>query len=98
MAQGLTQSLTEMSTRSKSWGVKAACAWGLKPYHLSSRNCEPQPAAPFSVRVRSQRQRGLRRGSAVLVCWDCVIESGGGHGCSSVVSVVCCQVEVSASG
>ena len=28
MALGSTQSLTEMSTRSISWGVKAAGAWG----------------------------------------------------------------------
>jgi hypothetical protein len=32
-----------------------------------------------------------------LVCWDCGFESRGGRGCLSVVSVVCCQVEVSAT-
>jgi hypothetical protein len=31
-------------------------------------------------------------------CWDCGFESHRGHGCFSVVSVVCCQVEVSATG
>jgi hypothetical protein len=31
-------------------------------------------------------------------CWDCGFEYHRGHGCLSVVSVVCCQVEVSASG
>jgi hypothetical protein len=30
--------------------------------------------------------------------WDCGFESHQGHGCLSLVSVVCCQVEVSASG
>jgi len=30
-----------------------------------------------------------------LACWDCGCESCRGHGCLSVVSVVCCQVEVS---
>jgi hypothetical protein len=30
--------------------------------------------------------------------WDCGFESLGGHGCLSLVSVVCCQVEVSALG
>jgi hypothetical protein len=30
-----------------------------------------------------------------LAYWDCGFESHGGHGCLSVVSVVCCQVEVS---
>ena len=33
-----------------------------------------------------------------LACWDCGFESHRGHGYLSVVSVVCCQVEVSASG
>jgi hypothetical protein len=30
--------------------------------------------------------------------WDCGFESRQGHGCLSLVSVVCCQVEVSAMG
>jgi len=34
MALGLTQPLTEMSTRNTSWGVKAAGAYGWQPYHL----------------------------------------------------------------
>jgi hypothetical protein len=33
-----------------------------------------------------------------FVCWDCGFESNRGHGCMSLVSVVCCQVEVSAMG
>ena len=33
MALGLTQPLTEMSTRNISWGVKAAGAYGWQPYH-----------------------------------------------------------------
>ena len=34
MALGLTQPLTEMSTRNISWEVKAAGAYGWQPYHL----------------------------------------------------------------
>ena len=34
MALGLTQPLTEMSTRNISWGVKGSRCVGLKPYHL----------------------------------------------------------------
>jgi hypothetical protein len=34
MALGLTQPLTEMSTRDTSWGVKTAGAWGWQTYHL----------------------------------------------------------------
>jgi hypothetical protein len=33
-----------------------------------------------------------------LACWDCGFESSRGRGCLSLVSVVCCQVEVSAWG
>jgi hypothetical protein len=34
MALGLTQPLTEMSTRNNSCGVKGADAYGWQPYHL----------------------------------------------------------------
>jgi hypothetical protein len=33
-----------------------------------------------------------------LACWDCGFESRRGHGYLSIVSVVFCQVEVTASG
>jgi hypothetical protein len=33
-----------------------------------------------------------------FACWDCGFESRRGHGCLFLVSVVCCQVEVSATG
>ena len=33
-----------------------------------------------------------------LACWDCGFKSHGRHGCLSLVSVVCCRVEISASG
>jgi hypothetical protein len=47
-----------------------------------------------------QWPRGLFYGVSLrpLVCWDCEFESRRGHGYLSVVSVVCCQVEVSATG
>jgi hypothetical protein len=34
MALGLTQPLTEMSTRKISWGEKVAGAYGWQPYHF----------------------------------------------------------------
>ena len=34
MALGLTQPLTEMSTRNISWGLKAVSVYGWQPYHL----------------------------------------------------------------
>ena len=33
-----------------------------------------------------------------LACWDCGFEFHREHGCLSVVTAVCCQGEVSASG
>jgi hypothetical protein len=44
---------------------------------------------------RFQWPRGLRLGLRPLACWNCGLEFRRGHGCLSVVSVVCCQVEVS---
>jgi hypothetical protein len=43
---------------------------------------------------RAAQGAGLR----LLTCWDRRFESRRGHGCLSLVSVVCYQVEVSASG
>ena len=28
-----------------------------------------------------------------LACWDCGIDARRGHGCLSLMSIVCCQVE-----
>ena len=36
--------------------------------------------------------------SKEYVCWDCGFESCRGYWCMCLVNVVCCQVEVSASG
>ena len=45
------------------------------------------------VNCRSKWPRGLRP----LACCDCGFESHRWHGCLSVVIIVCCQVEVSAT-
>jgi hypothetical protein len=48
---------------------------------------------------RSQWPRGLRRRSAAVRLLGLRVRiPPGGHGCLSLVSVVCCQVEISASG
>ena len=47
----------------------------------------------ISSKCQSQLARGLRRKSTAARGF----ESHRGHGCLSVVSVVCCQVEVSAT-
>jgi hypothetical protein len=36
-------------------------------------------------------------GLRALACWNCEFESRRGHGCQSLVCVVCCQVVVSAT-
>ena len=41
---------------------------------------------------------GLSRGSAPLSCWHCRFEYRREHGWLCLVSVVCCQVEVPATG
>jgi len=53
---------------------------------LKSVTCLPVPVAAQSKGV----------GLPPLACWDRGFETHRGHGCLSVVSVVCCQVEVSA--
>jgi len=53
---------------------------------LIKRNAGPSGRAVEGVGLRS------------LSCWACGLESRRGHGCLSIVSVVCCQVEVSALG
>jgi hypothetical protein len=58
------------------------------PMDLFILRITPIPVAAQSTDV------GLRP----LPCWDCGFESRRGHGCLSLVSVGCCQVEVSASG
>ena len=50
------------------------------------------------INRRSQWLCGLRLGSAAARLLGFEFESHRGHGCLSVVSVVCCQVEVSATG
>jgi hypothetical protein len=45
-------------------------------------NADPSGSAVYGV--------GLRP----LAYWDCGFEFRPGHGCLSIVSVVCCQVEV----
>ena len=59
---------------------------------------------PILVRVFNIRQPlAVIAGSKAWVCGRCLggtagSNSTGGHGCLSVVNVVCCQVEVCATG
>ena len=62
----------------------SACAIGFYDWKYNVQNF---------VRADPGGHVGLRP----LACLDCGFESSRGHGCRSVVSVVCCHVEVSAS-
>jgi hypothetical protein len=46
----------------------------------------------------SQWSRGLRRRDAAARLLRLWVQIPPGHGCLSIVRVVCCQIEVSASG
>ena len=61
--------------------------------HLLKRKTEVLCPGPSGRAVN-----GLGLLLLLLACSNCGFESHRGHGCLSVVSVVCCQVEVCASG
>ena len=72
--------------------VRQEWKWEHSGQHVQYINClrtsrsllvDPDESAAYGVVLRP------------LACWNCGFESGQGHGCLSVVSVVCCQVEVS---
>jgi hypothetical protein len=74
------------------------CTGGEKLVTRWSGRCwKAKTLYPYRISSRSQQPRGQRRGSAVarLLGW---FESRRGHGCLSLVSGVCCQLEVSATG
>ena len=51
----------------------------------------------WSLTLRKERRLRVFE-KRVLVCKDCWFESRRKHGCLSLVSVMCCQLEVFASG
>jgi len=58
-------------------------------------------SVPYASRCNARRfwcSRVLRLGSAVARLLGLWVRIPRGHGCLSVVSVVCCQVEISATG
>ena len=54
--------------------------------HYTIMSADPSCRAVLCVVLRS------------LICWDYGFESCRGHECLSVVSVECCQIEISAVG
>jgi len=58
----------------------------LEQLTLCKKSADPSGRAVKGVGLRS------------LACWDCGFESHQGHGSVFLVSAVCCQAEVSATG
>ena len=83
----------------------ASTYWLLRPWLLACAkrrnipgNLKSNNQKRYVALCRSQWPRGLRRGYAATLCWEWGFESRRRHGTLSDVSVVCCHVEVSASG
>jgi len=78
MALGSTQPLKEMSTRSISWVVKAASAWGWQPYHLDvpivQKFWEPQPPgarrAYNGIALSKKGCYTVCSGKSLMMFWD----------------------------
>jgi hypothetical protein len=69
----------------------------LMPEHIFTKCCRPHFEELWFSKDRSQWPCGLRRRSTAARLLRWWLESRRGHGCLFVVSVVCCQVEVSAT-
>ena len=73
--------------------------WAVRPVQsLSACTRGALYTSPYSNLSRSQWPRGLWRGSAAARLLGLGFESLRSNGCLSVVSVMCCQVEVPSSG
>ena len=66
----------------------------LKQYSHSTRNLYISSSRTFNPSGHAAQGVGLQP----LACWDCGFESCEGHEYLSLLSVVCCQVEASATG
>ena len=70
--------------------------------HINISVQQMQHKAPIFIWYRNMHADFSGRavegvGLRTLACWDCGFESRQRHGCLSVLSGVCCQVEVSAT-
>jgi hypothetical protein len=67
--------------------------------HLSTRLWRHvTPVVPINFSPIPVAARSKAWGLGLLACWDCGFETRRGHGCLFLVSVVCCWVEMSATG
>ena len=79
---------------------KAVFAWALTWWAKGGRRMRAPPIFFLLKNCFADHSDRAVQGVGLqsLVCWDCGFESRRWHGCLSLVNVVCCQVEVSASG
>jgi hypothetical protein len=82
----LTGHYQHFAPRSHCIGTTTPTAWHTEYRHVKVMIANPSGRAVYGV--------GLRP----FACWDCGFESHQGHGYLCLLSVVCCHVEVSASG
>ena len=73
------------------------CSW-LVPQAVGPTAFHCNICLPISLPAEPSDRAGYGVGLRSLACWDCGHESRQGHGCISLASVVCFQVEFSASG
>ena len=62
--------------------------------HMLWTICPPLSGSNKDL-CRFQCHAVLRVGLRPIACWECGLESRRRHGCLSVMSIVCCQVEFS---
>ena len=72
------------------------CSW-LVPQPVGPNALHCNILLPISLLAEPGDRAGYGVGLRPLACWDCGLESRQGHGCISLASVVCCQVEFPAS-
>ena len=76
-------------------GITGQCLAG---HPTPAVSCQPrQFLIDFSFRPKHSLILFKVVGMQLLACWDCGFESRREYGCLSLVIVVCCQVQISAT-
>ena len=86
-----------------SWTVKSSWAQYRGTSHLQQCQADNptrirKPKWTINNRIRCRSRSSWPCGLQPIVWWGCGFESRQGHGCPSLVGVVCCQVAVSSTG
>jgi len=84
-------------TQRQAWEFISSPDLATRAQLLSSNRSRSRVVIGLLTGHNTLRRHLYIMGLRPLTCWDCGFESHRGHGYLSVVSVVCCQVEVSAT-